>query len=127
MMKKLSGLFIALFVNLVMLHAQAPHIEKSVAFDEPTDGWNKVLLLKSGNTFFFHFTKKEGIEVTIFDKTRKVISDKTLTSDLWDTRKMRSTIIEGLYEINGEPVLFMVQSEGREAHIIPPAVQPIHR
>ncbi len=112
-MKKCLILFISLFISLGFLYAQAPQIEKSVAFDEPVNGWNKVLQMKNGNTFFFHFTRKEGIEVTVFDKNRKVVSDKTLTSDLWDYRKMRSTVIEGLYEINGEPVLFMVQADGR--------------
>jgi hypothetical protein len=114
-MKKLYLLAIVLFACIVGTVAQTPKIEKSMPFeDDPGDGWKKVLQLKNGNTFFFHFQNKEGIELTIYDKSRKKTVSKTVTSQLWDERKMKSTEIKGLYEINGQPVLFLMQSEGRE-------------
>ncbi len=112
-MRKILYLVIAIVIGCNPVFAQPTHIEKSEAFDEPGDGWNKVLMLKNGNTFFFHFSKKNGIEINVFDKSRKVTSTKEITSDLWETKKMRNTLIAGLYEINNEPVLFMVQMEGR--------------
>ena len=112
-MRKISIILIIILLGSVSIYAQ-PKIEKSVPIDEPTEGgWSKVLQLKNGNTFFFHFTKKEGIEVTVFDKTRKITADKTITSEVWDPKKMRGTAILGLYEINNEPVLFMAQADGR--------------
>ncbi len=112
MQKILYSIFV-LLLSSFMVSAQGPHIEKSEAFDEPGDGWNKVMMMKNGNTFFFHFSKKDGIEINVFDKNRKVSSTKEITSDLWETRKMKYTLIAGLYEINNEAVLFMVQTEGR--------------
>ena len=112
-MKKILYLLLAVLLCSSQLMAQATHIEKSEAFDEPGDGWNKVLMLKNGNTFFFHFSRKDGIEINVFDKSRKVTSTKEITSDLWETKKMRNTLIAGLYEISNEAVLFMVQMEGR--------------
>ena len=95
------------------LYAQAPHIEKSEAFDEPDNGYNKVLLMKNGNTFFFHFQRKEGIEINVYNKERKLAFTQEISSDMWDTRKMNRIIVAGLYEINNEAVLFVVETEGR--------------
>lgn len=89
--------------------AQQSNIQYSVPFEEPEDGWNKVLQLKNGNTFFFHFTKKDGIEINLYGKDRKIIGKKTITSDLWEPKKMRISNIEGLYEINGDAVIFLNQ------------------
>lgn len=93
--------------------AQAPHIEKSEPFDEPDEGYNKVLMMKNGNTMYFHFARKEGIEINVFDKQRKLTHTQEVSSDMWDTRKMKNITVAGLYEINGEAVLFVIDAEGR--------------
>lgn len=103
-----------MIVGVACTYAQQPKIEKSESFEAPATGWSKVLMLKNGNTVYFHFTKKDGIEVKIFDKNRKAIANQTVTSELWNPRRLISSIVEGLYEINGEPVLFLAQFEGRE-------------
>ena len=77
-------------------------------------GWNKLLQLKNGNTFLFHAENKEGITVVVYDKSRKEISRKTLVSKLWDERKLKSSKIAGLYEINGEPVIFLAQPDDHQ-------------
>lgn len=108
-MRKTFILLFALIVSFGAVQAQTTSIEKSESFDEPNDGWNKLMQLKNGNTVFFHFSKKEGIEVTIYDKNRKQISSKTLESDMWEAKKMKVSQIEGLYEIKGQPVIFLQQ------------------
>lgn len=109
-MKKIFILFLALCcLTVAATYAQVSKVETSTAFDEPEDGWNKVLQLKNGNTFFFHFTKKDGIEVTVYNKQRNVIAQKEITSELWDPKKMKHSVIEGLYEIGGQPVIFLQQ------------------
>jgi hypothetical protein len=113
MKKPIFVLFTFLFYA-VALTAQQFHIEKSAEFDEPDYGWNKLLQLKNGNTFFFHSTKKEGIELVVYGKNRKIIGKRTLISKLWDVGKMKKSLIRGLYEINGEPVLFVAQADGLE-------------
>jgi hypothetical protein len=87
-----NKILLILFVfiaNSFFTIAQKFHIEKSREFNEPEYGWNKVLQLKNGNTFFFHSTKKDGIEVTVYTKLRKQIASRTLESNLWDVGKMK--------------------------------------
>ena len=62
--------FVLLSLQVGTLTAQY-HVEKSAEFDEPDFGWNKLLQLKNGNTFYFHSTKKDGMEVTVYNKQRK--------------------------------------------------------
>jgi len=96
-----------------VLLAQQFSTEKSEPFDEPAFGWNKVLQLKNGNTFYFHATTKQGIEVYVYDRNRKLIVGRAVESNLWDKGKMRSTAIKGLFEIGGEPVIFIAQANDR--------------
>ena len=105
--------FVLLSLQVGTLTAQY-HVEKSAEFDEPDFGWNKLLQLKNGNTFYFHSTKKDGMEVTVYNKQRKKISSHTIESTLWDADKVKQTKIVGLHEINGQPVLFVMQGEGRQ-------------
>ena len=112
-MKKILFIAAAMLLCISSLMAQKVGIEKSEEFDEPDYGWNKLLQLKNGNTLFFHSTKKDGIEVAVYNKQRKQIATNTIDSKLWDVEKMRHTKIAGLYEINGEPVLFVIQAEGK--------------
>ncbi len=112
-MKKTLFVLLSIFIAGTSLLAQNVNIEKSVAFDEPEYGWNKLLQLKNGNTFYFHASKKDGIEVTVYNSQRKQIASKSIESKLWDDSKMRLSKICGLYEINGEPVIFLMQGDGR--------------
>ncbi len=117
-------LFAALLFQVLTLTAQQFHVEKSAEFDEPEFGWNKLLQLKNGNTFYFHSTRKDGIEVTVYNKQRKKIGSHTLESNLWDVGKMKATKVLGLYEINGQPVLFVAQSDDRQPTIYRMLINP---
>jgi hypothetical protein len=88
-------------------YAQNPAVQYSNTFEEPEQGWNKILQLKDGKTFYFHFTK-DGIEVNVYTD-KKLTSKKVLTSKLWEADKMKASVVEGLYEINGQPVIFLKQ------------------
>lgn len=111
-MKNTLLIVFALLFGFTIVKAQ-PKIETSTSFDEPGDGWNKLIQMKNGNTLFFHFSKKEGVEVTVYDKSRNLISTKEITSELWDPKAMRGSEIEGLYEINGQAVIFLQQTFDR--------------
>ena len=111
LMKKILFLFIPLLLCTCAAMGQQFSIEKSAEFDEPEYGWNKLLQLKNGNTFYFHSTKKEGIQVTVYDIKRKKIAQRTLVSRIWDVENMKNSVIKGLYEINGEPVVFVMQDD----------------
>lgn len=107
-------ILILTLVCISYLHiASAQNIQYSSAFDEPNVGWNKILQLSNGNTFYFHFTLKDGIDVTVYNKSRMAISQKTITSDLWDAKRISVSAVEGIYEINGQPVIFLHQLDKR--------------
>ncbi len=110
-MKKALFLLLAVCLCCKVSVAQQVAIEKSAEFDEPNYGWNKILQLKNGNTFYFHSSKKDGLEITVYDKQRKQIASRDIDSKLWDIGKIRQATIAGLYEIYGEPVLFVIQPD----------------
>ncbi len=101
---KLSLLLTVLLFSACVLNAQEYHVTKSDAFDEPGPGWNHLLQLKNGNTFLFHIGSKGSVDISVFDKNRKVVATKSVTSKLWDVADASD---KWLYEINGEPVLFL--------------------
>ena len=111
-------LFILMLMSGSALYAQPFHVDKSESFGEPNVAWNKVLQLKNGNTFYFRFIKNDSMQVIVFDKLRKKISDKKISSNLWDTEKMSSSEVNGLFEISGEPVLFITQRDPDENQIL---------
>jgi len=112
-MRKTLLVLALLCLSVGTLFAQQTAIEKSEEFDEPRTGWNKLMQLKNGNTLFLHSTPKDGIEVTVYDSKRKLIATTDLESKLWDIDKLRKTKIEALYEINGQPVLFVIQADDK--------------
>ena len=116
-LKKISIVLLAIILPVSLLTAQEFHVEKSDAFDEPGDGWTKVLQLKNGNTFLFHGENSEGIDVSVYDKSRKMVSKKKFISTLWNVKKLEDLRVEGVYEINGEPVVFFLQTEDWEPEL----------
>ena len=95
---------LAIASSVTTLNAQQFHVEKSEVFDEPDPGWNSILQLKNGNTFLFHIGDKGGINVTVYDKSRKMVSQKDFAGKLWDPADV---VDHWLYEINGEAVVFL--------------------
>ena len=112
-MRKLLLIAALILLSLGSVFAQQTGIEKSEEFDEPEYGWNKLLQMKNGNTMFFHGTRKNGVEVTIYDSKRKQIATKEMETKLCDLDNMKKAKIIGLYEISGEGVIFLVQADDR--------------
>jgi len=108
--RKIATLLLIAMFACATLIAQQFHTEKSEVFDEPVSGWNEVQLLKNGNTFLYHAGDKDGINITVYDKNRKIVSQKNITSKLWDISDVAS---EFVFEINGAPALFL-SLNGRE-------------
>ncbi len=112
-LKTLFALLLAVASVSTTLYAQQFHIEKSDVFEEPGPGWAQLLQLRNGNTFLLHATEKNGIDVTVYDKNRKLVAQKNLGSELWDPHSMEDIRQYDLYEINGAPVLFLLQRDGK--------------
>ena len=72
-------------------------------------GWNKVLCMKNGMTVLLHFEIDKGITVTTFDSLHHQTGCNTETYQVLDITKIAALYFEGLYDINGEAVLFLTQ------------------
>ncbi|PSL43368.1 hypothetical protein CLV51_10857 [Chitinophaga niastensis] len=89
--------------------AQVPIVTLGPAFEEPGDGWDKLMQLKNGNTIYLHFSKKDGLQVSVYNVQRELAVADTVRGQLWNAGDMESTEIDGIYEINGQPVIFLQQ------------------
>ncbi|MBI3519394.1 MAG: hypothetical protein HY062_08575 [Bacteroidetes bacterium] len=95
---------ILVLMSVMALRSFSQKQDKSPAFEEP-QGWSKVIQLKNGNTAVVEVTKKEGINVAMFDATRKKISSGKLTLTMVEDKLGQSTI-GGIFDIGGDLVIF---------------------
>ncbi|SFE52313.1 hypothetical protein SAMN05518672_10786 [Chitinophaga sp. CF118] len=91
------------------IFAQLPKVQLSQTFPEPGEGFEKILLLDNGNTCYLHFDKKLGIQITLYNQQREVSANETVTGKLWDAGNINDTEIDGIYNINGQVVIFLQQ------------------
>lgn len=82
-------------------------VDRSTAFEEPESGASRLLLMKNGNTLFFTFTPKKGINVTVFDERHRARPVMNSRVGSWKNKLMSRAQLEGLYEINGQAVAFL--------------------
>lgn len=108
---------ICLFVSLICAMPQllradgpGPEVKLSKPFTEPVDGNTRLLMMKNGNTLLFHFMPKGGIKVMVYDSNGKLKKDNVIKGKEWDTDELDKTLLCGLYEINGDAVIFLNQS-----------------
>ena len=93
----------------VVLHAQSPEVVRSKPFDEPEDGASRLLLMKNGNTLFFHFTRKKGVEVVAYNNKHQDAPLERNRVKSWRQKRMRYAALKGLFEMNGQAVVFLMQ------------------
>ena len=102
-----------LFLILATLafHASAQSIkyDLSAPIDIPQVGWNKLLLMKNGNTLLFHFEPNKQITVKVFDTAHKEIATQKHTCNSINLLNLQYSTVEGIYDINNEGVLFITQ------------------
>ncbi len=89
------------------------HIDSLPCFSTPLSipatGINKVLCLKNGNTALLHFESEQSILLKVFDSTGHQLASKLHQCRHLDIYKLREAVYKGLFEVNGEIVLFTVQ------------------
>lgn len=112
MYKVLFSLLLLCAVPAIM-YAQ-PKIEKSEPIEEPavTD-YDKILLLKNGNTCYLHYSGNDGIEISMYDLLHKLTFTNRISSEKWDGSEITNTTILGAYEINSEIVIFLQQPDSK--------------
>lgn len=109
-------LLFALFT--VQASAQDSTLIISQPLDVPQDGWNKVLQLSNGNTMLFHFENRKLIRTIVFGKQgQQIASAKSETKKL-DVNMLDNARFLALYEIGGNPVLFINQQIDNVASLV---------
>ncbi|NML39457.1 hypothetical protein HHL17_19810 [Chitinophaga sp. G-6-1-13] len=108
----MSGkLMVTCLCALSVLYASAQNspqiIAQSQSFEEPENGASRLLLMQNGHTLFFHFTPGRGIDVTVYgpDHRERVVTHANIES--WKNQRMRFSELRGIYEINGQAVVFL--------------------
>ena len=101
------------FVLFCMLSHFCLAQDKKYDISLPTDldqtGVNKVLCMKNGNTMLFHFEPGKQLALLVFDSMHKEVANHKIPTRILDVYILKAVIFKGLYEINGEAVLFMEQ------------------
>jgi hypothetical protein len=102
-------LLITLF--LILNHSFAQDVTTTVSgpVDVPKTGLDKVVQMRNGNTLLFHFENRKGIIVKVFDSTRHEIASLKHICKVIDINALDRSSMLGLYDINGEAVLFVRQ------------------
>ncbi|NSL86539.1 hypothetical protein ECE50_006840 [Chitinophaga sp. Mgbs1] len=106
---RLAVLWILGLLPVSVVLAQVPVVTLSEAFDEPQDGWDKLLQLRNGNTVYLHFSKRAGLRSTVYNLQRKQVATDSIVTAIWNPADLESTEIDGIYEIGGQPVIFLQQ------------------
>ncbi len=91
--------------------------ELSPPVEVPSDGWNRLILMHNGSTLLFHFDPEKFITVWVFDSARKQSAKVSDHYRYLDRFGYEEPVFKGLFEINGEAVLF-IEQEVRAKHCL---------
>ncbi|NIG56147.1 hypothetical protein [Chitinophaga sp. Cy-1792] len=90
--------------------AQVPVVKLSNEFNVPGDGFDKLLQLRNGNTCYLHFGQKSGLEVSMYNPAHELLRHDTISPQQWSSTDLDNTEIDAIYQINGQPVIFLQQT-----------------
>jgi hypothetical protein len=84
-------------LSISSLLAQPTILAKGPAFEEPEEGFAKILFMKDKRTVFMHLSEDGGIKLKVYDVDHKQILTKFVNvSQL----KMKDMDVEGCFEVN---------------------------
>jgi hypothetical protein len=104
----MAMLLALLFTACLNAQAQFKQIAEGVPFEEPEDGVSKVVQMKNGNTFYLHLTKKEGIDLRIYDPQHTQTAATSITPSFG---KLKAGTLQSFFEIKSDVVLFISEFE----------------
>jgi hypothetical protein len=108
-MKKLLFTILAIVFNFVCF-AQFSILGKSTGFDEPEEGYAKVLILKNKHTAYIHITPSDGILIKFYDESYKQLRSRNVEHKFG---KLKGMSVEACFEINSDIVLMISEYDGR--------------
>ncbi len=100
-------LFLAFIAILSTADAQFKDYKLSEPIDISTVGMSRVLIMPNGNTMLFHIEPRDAIKVKVYDTSGKEIASKRYFTEQVRPRDFERSMFKGLFEINGEAVLFL--------------------
>jgi len=106
-MKRIIPLIILLFSFQQLASAQFKILAESPAFEEPEEGFGRLLLLKNGNTVLIqiHREQKDGIEMRIYNKEHVETLKKHIKARPGGDYATES--VNGIFEINGDVAILI--------------------
>jgi hypothetical protein len=124
----MKRLLLSVFCAMAVIsgHAQSSFTTVfSEPFEEPDALDSKVVQAANGNTFLFSFTKKDGIQVLVFDKSRKQVASTQLqgSEKTWHPEDMiggmfsgvsRGSSVSAIYPVGDKMVLFLEQISDKQ-------------
>jgi hypothetical protein len=109
-MSKFLLLCLAACLCLGQTHAQFQLLSSSTSFDEPEEGFCKIITTKEGGTVYVHVTHKEGINIRVYDATH---TQKVVKNIMPGYGKLKGGDVIGAYEINSKIALFIRDYEDK--------------
>lgn len=85
-------------------------VGEGTLFEEPEDGFAKIIILDNGNTAYLQITKKEGISLRIYNSEFKETVNKTLSPSYG---KLKAAAINGIFEIDDNIAVFISERDGK--------------
>ncbi len=92
-----------LFFVCAIANAQFKTIAEGAVFEEPEEGFAKILQMKNGNTIFIHVTPKKEIYTQVYDAAHKKKAERSFLAGY----EKDNVHVEGAFEINGDAVLII--------------------
>lgn len=107
-MKHYLALLFCFFITFRAI-SQEQACTLSNPISESETGVYKVLCMPNGNTLLFHMEPSKPIGVKVFDSSHKLIAVKEHGGSELNVNIFKTSLFKGLFEINGEAVLFFQQ------------------
>lgn len=102
---------ILLSLSCLLTNAQFKQIAAGPSFDEPSNGFAKLLQMKNGGVLFFRIGLKDGIDVRVYDAAHK---QTAVTSFEPAYGKLKGGALENVFEINGDAVLLISEVDDKK-------------
>lgn len=111
-MKKILTFF-ACTIICISAFAQSNAVYSENSFNEPVNGWNKIIFLKNGNTVYIN-GNASNFRIMIYDKDHKSISNQNIPYRSAVQGGMQGTdpILKAVYEVQDNIVILMSCNTG---------------
>lgn len=94
----------------IIVKAQFKPLAEGATFEEPEEGFAKILQLKNGNTMFIHITYKKGINIRMYNAAHQ---ETAVTHIDPSYGKLDYGNIEAAFELAGNAVLMISEVDSR--------------